>query len=145
MTTHSTQDARAAHPGGGRQALHTDWHAPAGPGAYQVCNSIWLLDDFTPDNGATRLVPGSHRIGSLPTGSDHPHETLLIAPAGTVVFFNSHLWHGGGANRTDRPRRAVHAYFGRRRLSQQTDQRSFLQPETRRRLSEPARYILDVA
>ena len=110
-----------------------------------MCNSIWLLDDFTPDNGATRLVPGSHRTGLMPDGtSSHPHETLLVAPAGTVVIFNSHVWHGGTRNTTDAPRRAVHAYFGRRSHSQQTDQANHLRPGTEQRLSAGARHILDV-
>ena len=53
-------NSRAAHPGQGHQGLHTDFGEPVQPGDFRVCNSIWLLDDFTPENGATRVVPGSH-------------------------------------------------------------------------------------
>jgi len=56
----SSLNSRAALPGHGHQALHAEG-GPVGPGPYQVCNSIWLLDDFTVDNGATRLAP-AHRI-----------------------------------------------------------------------------------
>ena len=120
------------------------------PGEFCVCNSIWLLDDFTAENGATRVVPGSHRSGLHPREAladpkaPHPEEVLLTAPAGTVVVFNSHTWHGGTLNRTSRPRRALHSYFCRRDQPQQLDQRRYLRPETRARLSEAALWILDV-
>ncbi len=74
----------------------------------------------------------------------HPDEVKLIAPAGTVVVFNSHLWHGGTLNRTSRPRRAVHSYFTRRGNRQQLDQHKHIRPETLTRLSPAARFILDV-
>jgi ectoine hydroxylase-related dioxygenase (phytanoyl-CoA dioxygenase family) len=132
----SSLNARAALPGQGLQGLHADWNGPVPPGEYQVCNSIWLLDDFTTENGATRVVPGSHRSGRTP-GQDmknpadpHPDEVLLTAPAGTVVIFNSHTWHGGTLNRTDRPRRALHSYFTRRAQPQQLDQKKHARPET---------------
>lgn len=146
----SSLNARAALPGEGLQRLHVDWRDAVAPGDYQVCNSIWLLDDFTADNGATRVVPGSHRWGKTPQAmmadprDPHPEEALLLAPAGTVVIFNSHTWHGGTLNRTDRPRRAMHSYFCRRDQPQQTDQRASLGAETVARLSPAARYILDV-
>jgi ectoine hydroxylase-related dioxygenase (phytanoyl-CoA dioxygenase family) len=54
---------RAALPGQGHQALHADWSVPVAAGQFRVCNSIWLLDDFTAENGPTRLVPGSHLRG----------------------------------------------------------------------------------
>ncbi len=146
----SSLNYRAAKPGHGQQRLHTDWHEAVPPGAYQVCNTIWLLDDFTAQNGATRLVPGTHRAGVLPQNkladplATHPDEVLLEAPAGTVVVFNSHTWHGGTVNYTDLPRRAVHSYFCRRHQPQQLDQQRYFRPATRERLSEEARWLLDV-
>jgi len=146
----SSLNFREALPGQGLQALHADYGGPAPAEGFQVCNSVWLLDDFTPDNGATRVVPGSHRADTVPRlampdpTAAHPDEVLLIAPAGTVVVFNSHLWHGGTVNRTDRPRRALHGYFARRERGQQTDQRKYLRPETLVGLSPAARFILDV-
>jgi ectoine hydroxylase-related dioxygenase (phytanoyl-CoA dioxygenase family) len=146
----SSLNFRAALPGRGHQALHTDWGRPIPPCEYQVCNSIWLLDDFTANNGATRVVPGSHRLGVPPRdalpdpAADHPDQVQLIAPAGTVVIFNSHLWHGGTRNRTGRPRRALHSYFTRRGNPQQLNQKKYLRPETLAHLSTPERFILDV-
>jgi len=146
----SSLNYRAALPGFGLQGLHADWGSAVEPGDYYVCNSIWLLDDFTESNGATRVVPGSQRSGKMsrdvmpdPT-QPHPDEVLLTAPAGTVVIFNSHTWHGGTLNRTDHPRRALHSYFTRRAREQQLAQKKFIRPETYARLSPAARYILDV-
>ena len=146
----SSLNFRAALPGQGLQALHTEGGPVTDPAAFQVCNSIWLLDDFTADNGATRVVPGSHLSGRSPGDvmadrrDSHPGEVLLLAPAGTVVVFNSHLWHGGTLNRSSRPRRALHAYFTRRGNGQQLDQRKYARPETLARLGPAARFILDV-
>lgn len=146
----SSLNSRAALPGQGLQALHADWGKPTAPGDYYVCNSIWLLDDFTQDNGPTRVVPGSHRSGKMPrealqdTAAPHPDEVKIIAPAGTVVVFNSHAWHGGTRNTGSGRRRAMHSYFCRRDQPQQLDQRKYLRPETAARLSAAARYILDV-
>jgi ectoine hydroxylase-related dioxygenase (phytanoyl-CoA dioxygenase family) len=69
-----------------------------------VCNSMWALTDFTDANGATRLVPGSHRYDHSP---DYGREYDSIAaemPAGSVLIWHGSLWHGGGANRTDAAR-----------------------------------------
>ncbi|MBZ0290160.1 MAG: phytanoyl-CoA dioxygenase family protein [Anaerolineae bacterium] len=146
----SSLNSRASLPGQGLQALHADWGSPVVPGDYFACNSIWLLDDFTEENGATRVVPGSHRSGKVPKddmanpADPHPNEKLLLAPAGTVVVFNSHTWHGGTLNRSPNRRRAMHCYFCRRDQKQQLDQRKYIRPETYARLNEAARYILDV-
>ncbi|HLV33740.1 MAG TPA: phytanoyl-CoA dioxygenase family protein [Spirillospora sp.] len=146
----SSLNFRAALPGQGLQALHCDWKGPVEPDDYYVCNSIWLLDDFTAENGATRVVPGSQRWGQTPQQAmddpkaAHPDEVLLLAPAGTVVIFNSHTWHGGTLNRSDQRRRAMHSYFCRRDQPQQLNQRQYIRPETYARLSDAARYILDV-
>lgn len=146
----SSLNFRAALPGFGLQSLHADWGGAVEPGDYYVCNSIWLLDDFSESNGATRIIPGSQRSGKSPRdvmadpALPHPDEILLTAPAGTVVIFNSHTWHGGTLNRTDRPRRALHSYFTRRDQTQQLDQKAYIRPETYQRLSPAARFILDV-
>jgi ectoine hydroxylase-related dioxygenase (phytanoyl-CoA dioxygenase family) len=95
-------------PGEKPQFLHTDdaiYPLPR-PHGEVVLNSMWALDDFTIDNGATRVVPGSHRwTDRVPIDSD---ETVTITmPAGSVLFIRGTLWHGGGANLTDRTRLGV--------------------------------------
>ena len=146
----SSLNYRGALPGYGQQKLHVDWHETVSPGDFKVCNSIWLLDDFSAANGATRLVAGTHKNGKLPQDeladplATHPDEIVLEEPAGTVVIFNSHTWHGGTINRTDKVRRAVHSYFCRRDQPQQIDQSRYILPETRARLSEAALEVLAV-
>lgn len=146
----SSLNFRSAKPGAGSQKLHVDWKFAVPPGDFRVCNSIWMLDDFTASNGATRLVPGSHLRGKMPEDEladpwgKHEHEILLEAPAGTVCVFNAHVWHAGTTNRTDRPRRAIHSYYCRADQPQQTDQKYFLTQETRDRVSQNALRLLGV-
>ena len=83
----SSLNFRAPLPGQGHQNLHTDWGGPVEPGDYQVCNAIWLLDDFTASNGATRVVPGSVHAGRGPEwGQDYPEAVPLTCPARRSVF-----------------------------------------------------------
>ena len=74
----------------------------------------------------------------------HPEEVFVNAPAGTVVVFNGHTWHGATLNRSDQPRRVMHMAFVRRHLPQQTDQKAYLRPETNERLTTQMRFLLDV-
>ena len=146
----SSLNYRAAKPGMGLQKLHADWHEAVEAGDYKVCNSIWLLDDFSQANGATRIVPGTHLKRSLPQEdledpwASHPEEIIIEAPAGTVVIFNSHTWHGGTNNTTDRHRRSVHSYFCRMDQPQQVDQQRYIRAETLSRMSPEVRELLQV-
>ncbi|QLL08778.1 phytanoyl-CoA dioxygenase family protein [Mycobacterium vicinigordonae] len=72
--------------------------------------TIWAIDDFTADNGATVLYPGSHRWGKRRPGPDDRAVGVQM-PAGSCVFFVGTLWHGGGANTTSRDRLAVTAQY----------------------------------
>ncbi|HSI78153.1 MAG TPA: phytanoyl-CoA dioxygenase family protein [Lunatimonas sp.] len=144
----SSLNYRAAIPGAGLQKLHADYPEAVPEGDYRVCNSIWLLDDFSETNGATRIVPGTHLHQQLPQDvmenpmAPHPNEIILEAPAGSVVIFNSHVWHGGTTNRTAYPRRAIHSYFCRRDQPQQINQKSYIRPETLERISAAATELL---
>ncbi len=146
----SSLNYRAAKPGHGEQNLHVDWKEAVDKYDYRVCNSIWLLDDFHEENGATRVVPGTHLSGLLPDDvmenptDRHPDEVLIEGKAGEVVIFNSHTWHGGTKNLTSSPRRAIHSYFCRRDMPQQIDQKRYIQPETRARIGPAGLHILDI-
>ena len=146
----SSLNYRAAKPGQGHQKLHIDYkNAVAGEG-YKVCNSIWLLDDFTENNGATRIVPGTHKLDRLPDDEmddpnlPHPNEILIKAPAGSVFIFNSHVWHGGTTNQTTKYRRSIHSYFCAIDQPQQLNQKNYITEETRNRIDQRAKQILDV-
>jgi ectoine hydroxylase-related dioxygenase (phytanoyl-CoA dioxygenase family) len=130
------------------QPLHCDAGAVADGQGFWVCNTIWLLDDFTRDNGATRVVPGSQHWAKLPgevlsdPEAPHPEEVLLLGKAGSVVVMNTHAWHGGTGNRTASPRRALHAFYCRSDKPQQQYQKRLLRPETQARLSPDVRELL---
>lgn len=142
---------RASLPGKGHQGLHADWAAPVAPGEFHIMNSMWCLDDFTADNGATRAVPGSHRSGKVPseemadTLDAHPRQIHLTAPAGSVVIFNAHLWHGGTLNSTSARRRGMTMSFVLRNEPQQLDQRAYVRKSVYDKLSSAQRYLLDVS
>ena len=73
-----------------------------------VCNTMWALTDFTDANGATRIVPGSHRWAEVPDYFKPPEGSIPAEmPKGSVMVYNGSLWHGGGANRTGERRIGV--------------------------------------
>jgi hypothetical protein len=145
----SSLNARSANP-------HSDWvqplHADAGAIAdergFWVCNTVWMLDDFTTENGAIRMVPGSHRWGKLPQQvladpkAAHPEEVLLTGKAGSVMLMNAHLWHGGTANHTPAHRRAVHVFYTRWDKPQQQYQKKLLSPAVQQGLTPQIRKLL---
>lgn len=145
----SSLNARSARPGSEEaQPLHVDAGAIPDERGYWVCNALWMLDDFTAENGPLRVVPGSHRSGRRPQDAladprpPHPDEVLVTGRAGDVVVMNSHLWHGGTANRTPRPRLALHAFYCRWDKPQQQYQKGLLRPQTQAALSPEARELL---
>ena len=145
----SSLNGRAALSGYGLQGLHSDWGKGVEPGDYYVCNSVWLLSDFSEDNGATRVIPGSHKSRQHPRDVlddptvPHPDQVVLTEKAGTVVIFNAHTWHGGTLNRTNEKRYGLHGYYTRRDQKQQTDQKASLSKMTLERLSSAQRVIVD--
>jgi ectoine hydroxylase-related dioxygenase (phytanoyl-CoA dioxygenase family) len=94
-------------PGEVAQILHRDdsIYPLPWPHGEVVLNTMWPFDDFTEANGATRIVPGSHTWQDRPVG-DVPTIAAEM-PAGSVMFYTGSVWHGGGANQTDRTRLGV--------------------------------------
>lgn len=149
-----TLNGRDAVPGEGHQSLHADWpNEKDGPIHAVTC--LVMLDDFTPDNGATRVVPGTHRTGINPVSDlepgralqPHPDEITLIAPAGSVAVMASHLWHGGTINTTTGTRRALHPFYmarDKRQSPGHLNSREYIRVKTYKRISPAARYLLDV-
>jgi hypothetical protein len=99
-------------PGESAQLAHHDdgFYPVPRPRAPLAAATIWAIDDFTADNGATMLYPGSHRWGKWRPGPDD-QSIPVVMPAGSCVLFVGTLWHGGGANTTDRDRLAVTAQY----------------------------------
>ncbi len=95
------------------QQLHLDSNLP-GVNYCIVMNVLWLLDDFTAENGATRVVPGSHKWTTYPLdGEIHKKEVLITGKKGSAIIFNGNLWHGGGVNTTSDSRWAVALGYAR--------------------------------
>jgi ectoine hydroxylase-related dioxygenase (phytanoyl-CoA dioxygenase family) len=145
----SSLNARSANPhSDSLQPLHADMGAIADERGYWVCNTVWMLDDFTLDNGALRIVPGSHRWRKLPQDelpdlkATCPGERLVTGTAGTVVVMNAHCWHGGTANRTDAPRRALHGFYCRHDKPQQQYQKKLIPAETQAKFTGAVRLVL---
>lgn len=98
-------------PGESAQMLHTDdgFYPIPRPRPPLGAATIWAIDEFTADNGATDIIPGSHSWGDrLPAGEERQP---VVMPAGSCVFFVGTLWHGGGANRSNAARLALTAQY----------------------------------
>jgi ectoine hydroxylase-related dioxygenase (phytanoyl-CoA dioxygenase family) len=96
-------------PGETAQQFHIDddFYKVGRPRRAISVSAIWAIDEFTAENGATEVIPGSHRWGDEVPRADHPDVAKVVMPAGSVVVFAGTLWHRGGANRSDRPRLAI--------------------------------------
>lgn len=118
-------------PGETAQNLHRDdgVYPVARPRPELVVNTMWALDDFTVPNGATHVVPGSHRwIGERRPGPDD-RVLQAVMPAGSLMFFVGSVFHGGGANTTDKPRLGVILEYVAGWLRQQENQYLAVPPE----------------
>jgi ectoine hydroxylase-related dioxygenase (phytanoyl-CoA dioxygenase family) len=119
----SATEAVRIEPGEAAQELHHDdavYPLPR-PHPEVVVNTMWAIDDFTEANGGTRLIPGSHRWTER--RPDASTETVAaVMPAGSVLLYTGSLWHGGGANRTERPRMGVLIEYAASWLRQQETQ-----------------------
>ena len=161
-------NARNPLKGQGQQPLHSDVPRVT-PTDWRVVNSMVMLDDMTSTNGATRVVPGSHkwvpinvpdvnmaevkRIEARPEDeaiipsdplAPHPLEIRLTGRAGSVAVMNGHVWHGGTRNESGAPRRVLHLAIGRRDLPQQLNEREHLTPELAARTNPSQKYLLDI-
>lgn len=76
-----------------------------------VINAMYALTDFTEENGATLIVPGSHKFNRTPVDSDFGKLIPAIMKAGSVLVFNGSLWHAGGENKSDSERVGATVYY----------------------------------
>jgi hypothetical protein len=154
--------------GQGHQDLHVDV-PKLFPDDWWVANAILLFDDMTPENGPTRVVPGSHHWPAMnvpyvnrgdwepaPLSAEeqarvprdlaapYPGEVLVTAPAGSVAVINSSMWHGGTRNLSGARRRVLHLTYTRRDLPQQLVQRQYLTETLYQRMSPAQRFLMDI-
>jgi ectoine hydroxylase-related dioxygenase (phytanoyl-CoA dioxygenase family) len=126
-------------PGEPAQLVHRDQWAFdffSFPSGFEVeCHTMWAMNDFTEENGATRVVPGSHRWDDklrLEEVDTIPAEM----PKGSVLLYLGSLYHGGGANRSDAPRRGINVGYTLSWLRQEENQYLACPPEVARELPE---------
>lgn len=131
-------------PGEEAQYLHSD------DGFYRVprprpplgAATVWAIDDFTAENGATVVVPGSHKWPDGRMPGDGDRKVKAVMPAGSVVFYPGTLWHGGGANLSASPRLAVTCQYCEPWLRTQENYFLCMSKETLRDVSEDMKRML---
>ncbi len=140
----SSHTANIAGPGGARMELHSDQgYAPRDVGMPLAMNVMWMLVDFTEDNGATRLVPGSHLRPSEPPHDGSVETVAGVGPAGTALVFDGRIWHGTGANTTAAERRyGVLTYFCRPWMRPQENYTLSTHPDVLDELDDELRTLL---
>ena len=130
-------------PGEPQQLIHSDdsMFGFEHPGREAMINCMWAVDDFTVENGATLLVPGSHK---WPRGRNpESHEICQgVMPKGSVLIYFGSLLHAGGANRTHRPRTGVVISYCLGWLRQAENQYLAVPPEIARTLPEQLQRLL---
>ncbi|HEX7682454.1 MAG TPA: phytanoyl-CoA dioxygenase family protein [Trinickia sp.] len=121
---HCTQVV-SIYPCAGAQTLHQDevaWDMFPFPTDYHAqCNTLWAMTDFTDEMGATRVVPGSHRVGrsvEFEIADSFPAEM----EKGSVLVYDGKVYHGGGENRSSRVRSAINLTYALGWLRQEENQ-----------------------
>jgi ectoine hydroxylase-related dioxygenase (phytanoyl-CoA dioxygenase family) len=109
-----------------------------------VANTMWMISDFTAKNGATEVVPGSHRSGAHPPAGDQSQCPIVAAeaPAGTLLVFDGRLWHGTGACGGDDARFGLLATFCGPQFRPQENQTLGLDPALWPELDEKLKFRL---
>jgi len=144
----SSLHARTLRSGSHAEELHVDVRRESAD--WPLLGFILMVDDFRPDNGATRFVPGSHRRADSPSDTmsdpqaDYEGQALACGAAGSLLVFNGSAWHGHTANTSSGPRRSLQGAFIPRGGRAATDFAARMRPETRARLSPLAHQVLAI-
>jgi len=144
----SSFHARTLRQGAYAQELHVD--VPRNSADWPLLGFILMVDDFRPDNGTTRFVPGSHQWSGMPDDrmvdvrAAYEGEVLACGAAGSLLVFNGSAWHGHTANTSNWPRRSIQGAYIPRGGRAATDFAARMQPETRARLSSLAHTVLAI-
>lgn len=133
-------------PGASEQKVHIDTPFPEPLPLWPVkANSIWLLDDFTENNGATEVVPGSHLRTYKPKPDEVKELIKVIAPAGSVLITHGQIWHRSGKNNSSDSRTVILGSFAAsyaREIGAEEDQIKVVDPEILRSSTGNLRNIL---
>jgi ectoine hydroxylase-related dioxygenase (phytanoyl-CoA dioxygenase family) len=141
----STIQSIRLHPGEKSQAWHTDdafYFMPRPHRLPLAVSVIWAIEEFTEENGATEVIPGSHRWG-LEHPEEREHDVVAATmPAGSCIVFDGALWHRGGANESRGTRLAISPQYCQPWLRPQESQLLIVPPEAARACSERMRTML---
>lgn len=143
---HLTQLIRI-FPGQGAQVLHRDRLAWGGflPRELEPqLNTIWAVTDFTRENGATRVVPGSNNWDPERHAEDH-EITYAEMKAGSVLVYSGSVIHSGGKNESDADRMGLNITYCLGWLRQEENQYLSCPPEIAKDFSPQLRALLGYA
>ena len=146
----SSFQSNIVHPGGGAQQLHVDGWSFSGvplPQWATRLNVNFILTDWTKDNGATMLLPGSHKLFRSPSPGELSDSKLLkvVAPKGSLVLWTGHTWHKSGTNNSDSPRFGLFACFAASQLKEVSTEEEHLtvvDEKVRENLSPEMRFMI---
>lgn len=139
----SSLSSIAIDPGETAQPIHADDQLMPIPKPHPptVCNTMWALTEFTEANGATRVIPGSHRADHSPDYG-HPYDSVPAEMAkGSVLIWHGSLWHGGGANVSGERRVGLAMNYCAGYIRQQENQQLGIPTEVARRFSPRLREL----
>ena len=140
--------ARTLRPGAEAQDLHVDFKRDSE--GFPMVGFILMVDDFRPDNGATRFVPASHTWTRLPEecmssrNANYEGQVLACGPAGSMIIYNGSVWHGHSANTSGDPRRSIQGAFIRREAPSGFDLPVRMKPDTLARITPRAKYLIGI-
>ena len=140
----SSLTAIEMNPGQASQPLHSDdgsYGFPR-PAPTHIVVAMWALTDFTEENGGTHVVPGTHRAESRPRKGDAPETVQVEMPAGSILFYDGSLWHGGGENRSDADRIGINITYTLGWLRQEENQYLTCPPEIAKDLDQPLQELI---
>ena len=128
-----TRAKNRGHHVGGDELLHAPTISPA-----VVCNAMWMLDEFSTDNGATIVVPGSHLSGRQPDATMDADANWVpaVGPAGSVAIFEGRTWHSTGVNRATETRIGLTTNFCAPQFRQQENLLLGTRPEVLENMSD---------
>lgn len=132
-------------PGGEEMVLHSDsgYVPPPHPEYLLASNAVWMLDDFTAENGGTQYVPGSHKLRTNPDPRGEYRTVPILGKAGSVAFLHGYTWHKTGANVSrEQRRRALFAYYVRPFLRVQENHLVSVREEVWHRATPLLRHLL---
>jgi ectoine hydroxylase-related dioxygenase (phytanoyl-CoA dioxygenase family) len=140
----SSLSSIAIDPGETAQLIHSDDQLIGLPRPHQaiVCNTMWGVSDFTEENGATRVVPGSHRLDHGPDPTARYETIAAEMPRGSVLIWHGSLWHGGGANLTGERRTGIAMNYCAGFIRQQENQQLGIPVEIARGFSKPLQRLV---